>query len=348
MKKVLFLSACPTSKDRIRFDSELMKIRNSLQIPEIKKQVRLNDALAINADTFCKNILDVSPNFLHLSMHGDNLAGLVFESTDGLKEEVYINEARLKGWLDLFNFECIVFNCCYSGLHADKVKEKIHYVIAVEEEIDDDDAINFSTFFYDALFKEGSDIEFSYKVGKAYAKFKKGYDSDDDISLFLIKHGNKIMDNLPDFKADGISEVEIESLIDVLRQENQQLKGFLHIEQSEFSDLSDFLKKKKFILARNAAKRYIDLNSKIDLIDLEEDLISYIDLIDLCLETERFNSLNDPLLGTETEEEELEILIKSMKYVGNSVYQLKGKGISDKSIVFFNQAISHLVARLEQ
>jgi len=350
MKKILFLSACPSKGwSDIRFGDEIKKIRKSLQIPQFKKEALLSEEFGVDLDSFCSSVTKNTPDFLHFSMHGDPSEGIVFQTLDG-KNADYISEEMLEDWLSNFKLQCVVLACCYSQRHAEVIAERIPYVIACSGELKDDDAINFSSLFYEGLFAKPDDIEFSYNVGKSYAKMKKnGYGLDDDLSLFLIKNQNKVMDNLPKLKENTITPTAIEELIEGYKKENSAMPQTLFGEiNSKFQDIVDLIDDKKAEIVYRVAKECKDLNSSVTLDEFEEDLTSYLELIHLCLETERFNSLEDPLLGTETEEAELEMLIKGMECLGNLMYHFKEKGISYESIAFFNQAISHLVARLRQ
>jgi len=164
MQTILFLAANPKDTGRLRLDQELRDIAEGLQRAQKRDQFNLEQRLAVRPRDIQRAMLDVGPQIIHFSGHGEGDQGLVFE--DEIGNAKFVNGAALAGLFELFadQITCVVLNGCYSDVQAKAIAQHIPYVIGMNQAIGDRAAIAFAVGFYDAL-GAGRPIEFAYKLG---------------------------------------------------------------------------------------------------------------------------------------------------------------------------------------
>lgn len=165
-KTILFLAANPRGTGRLRLDQELRDIAEGLQRAQKRDRFHLEPRLAVRPRDIQRAILDVSPQIIHFSGHGEGEAGLIFEDEQGNAK--LVDGAALAGLFELFadQISCVVLNGCYSEVQAKSIAQHIPYVIGMNQVIGDRAAIAFAVGFYDAL-GAGRPLEFAYKLGCA-------------------------------------------------------------------------------------------------------------------------------------------------------------------------------------
>jgi tetratricopeptide (TPR) repeat protein len=163
---ILFLAVNPKDTGRLRLDQELRDIAEGLQRAQKRDQFNLEQRLAVRPRDIQRVMLDVGPQIIHFSGHGEGEQGLVFEDEIGNAKRV--DGAALAGLFELFadQVTCVVLNGCYSEVQAKAIAQHIPYVIGMNQAIGDKAAIAFAVGFYDAL-GAGRPIEFAYKLGCA-------------------------------------------------------------------------------------------------------------------------------------------------------------------------------------
>lgn len=163
-QKILFLSANPKDTGRLRLDQELRDITEGLQRSQRRKQFILEQRMAVRPRDLQRAMLDVGPQIIHFSGHGEGENGLVFE--DEVGNTTLVDEVALAGLFELFSsqIQCVLLNGCYSEVQAQAIAQQIPYVIGMNQAIGDNAAIAFAVGFYDAL-GAGRDVEFAYKLG---------------------------------------------------------------------------------------------------------------------------------------------------------------------------------------
>lgn len=163
---ILFLAANPKDTGRLRLDQELRDIGEGLQRAQKRDQFNLEQRLAVRPRDIQRAMLDVGPQILHFSGHGEGEQGLIFE--DEIGNAKLVDGAALAGLFELFadQVNCVVLNGCYSEMQAKAIAQHVPYVIGMNQAIGDRAAIAFAVGFYDAL-GAGRPIEFAYKLGCA-------------------------------------------------------------------------------------------------------------------------------------------------------------------------------------
>jgi hypothetical protein len=161
---ILFLAANPKGTSPLRLDQELRDIGEGLQRAQQRDQFNLESRLAVRPRDIQRAMLDLNPQIIHFSGHGQGEAGLVFE--DEIGNAKLVDSTALAGLFELFadHITCVVLNSCYSEVQAKAIANHIPYVVGMNQAIGDKAALTFAVGFYDAL-GAGRPIEFAYKLG---------------------------------------------------------------------------------------------------------------------------------------------------------------------------------------
>ncbi len=164
IKTILVLTANPKSTLRLRLDEEVRDIKQGLERSQNRDQFNLVQEWAVRPRDIQRAMLDIKPNIVHFSGHGNGDDGLVFEDENGNPK--LVEGAALARLFDLFSdtIECVVMNGCYSAIQAESISQYIENVIGMTESISDQAAIEFSVGFYDVL-GAGRTVDFAYKLG---------------------------------------------------------------------------------------------------------------------------------------------------------------------------------------
>lgn len=164
---ILFLGSNPTGTGKLQLEKEFVRISSSLQGGNI--EYRLVAEWAITPNDLQKAMLAHKPKFVHFSGHG----------TRGVKEGIILQDSNAKAqvvsgkalanmfsiFAKKFTIEVVLLNSCYSQEQASAISEYVKFVIGMNDTINDNAAIEFSTGFYRGLRTE-KDIEFAFDLAK--------------------------------------------------------------------------------------------------------------------------------------------------------------------------------------
>lgn len=161
---ILMLSANPQGMPVLQLGKERREIKRGLERSQYRDRFQLEMEEAVRTEDFRRAMLDVQPQIVHFSGHGDGEAGLAFEDETGKVK--FVTGEALAGLFELFadQVQCVVLNACYSEVQAKAIAQHIPYVIGMNAAIGDRAAIEFAISFYDAL-GAGREIPFAYKLG---------------------------------------------------------------------------------------------------------------------------------------------------------------------------------------
>lgn len=163
-------------------------------------------------------MLNVMPQIVHFSGHGQGEEGLVFEDESGLPR--LVSGEALAVLFELFSddLRCVVLNGCYSDSQAKLISRHVDYVIGMRWQLTDRAAIAFAVAFYDAL-GAGRDVEFAFELACASSKME-GY-SEEITPVLLSKQSAE--------SKQGAEEARQTSAKDECRQptSERRLKIFL-------------------------------------------------------------------------------------------------------------------------
>jgi hypothetical protein len=162
-EKILFVAANPSDTSRLRIDQEYRDIDEGLKLSKNRDRFDFEIRLATRAKDLTRAILDIDPQFLHFSGHGE-LEGIVLEDDRG--NAVTVSTEAISGLFGLFSdkIRCVFLNSCFSEVQAREISKFIPFVIGMRSSVPDTTAITFATGFYDAI-GAGRDIEFAFKLG---------------------------------------------------------------------------------------------------------------------------------------------------------------------------------------
>jgi CHAT domain len=164
IKTILLLTANPKGTAPLRLDQEVRDIREGLQRSQHRDAFRIEQRWAVRPRDVQRAMLDLNPQIVHFSGHGEGEEGLKFEDESGKVK--FVDAEALAELFELFadQVECVVLNACYSEVQAEAIYQHIPSVIGMKKAIGDRAALEFAVGFYDAI-GAGRSIEFAYKLG---------------------------------------------------------------------------------------------------------------------------------------------------------------------------------------
>lgn len=162
-KQILVLAANPVDTGRMRFDEEIRDIEEGLRRSRHRDRFELESRLAVRYKDLRRALLDVNPQIVHFTGHGDT-DGIKLEGQDGKSETVPPGTLSDLFRLCADHVECVILNACYTAPQAEAISEHIEYVIGMLDKIPEDAAIEFSVGFYDAL-GAGEPVERAFDFG---------------------------------------------------------------------------------------------------------------------------------------------------------------------------------------
>ncbi len=127
--------------------------------------------LSVRPQDISQAMLDINPQIVHFSGHGNDEGALCVETVTGHTQP--ISAEALAGLFENFadQLNCVILNACYSAVQAKAIARHIPYVIGMSREVADLAAISFSIGFYQAL-GAGRSIEQAFNLGVALIRMQ--------------------------------------------------------------------------------------------------------------------------------------------------------------------------------
>jgi hypothetical protein len=149
--KILFLAANSSDDNHRRLEQEAREIRERIRRGKYRDSFDLITQWAVRPCDLQETLLEHQPHIVHFSGRGTKDQGFILENDAGqtrtLSEQVLTGLFRtLKD-----NIRIIVFNACYTNSQAAALAEIVDYAIGINESVEADAAVTFSTSFYQAL-----------------------------------------------------------------------------------------------------------------------------------------------------------------------------------------------------
>lgn len=159
----MILAANPKNTSQLRLSEEVREIEEALKRADNRSQFTLQTIWAVRPRDLMRAMTELKPNIIHFCGHGQ-AEGITLEDNQGNAQLI-----NLDGLTNLFKsftnqVECVLLNACYSKSQAEAIGQYIDYVVGLEQEIKDKDAIEFAVSFYDAL-GAGEAYESAYRLG---------------------------------------------------------------------------------------------------------------------------------------------------------------------------------------
>jgi len=167
INRVLFITADPTEKTRLRIQKEHREISSELAMSMSRDAFNFDAFFAVRPADLSRAILSKPrAKFIHFSGHGSNAGAICLE--DDIGQTKIVNPTVLATILEPLgtSTECIVLNACYSVEQAEELVKVVPNVIGMNSAISDKAAIAFSIGFYQALFSN-ENIVTAHKLGCA-------------------------------------------------------------------------------------------------------------------------------------------------------------------------------------
>jgi hypothetical protein len=164
--KILFLASDPSDASRLRLGQEFRDIQEKLQLAKYREKFMLEPRISVRPGDISQAILDIEPDIIHFSGHGEATGELCFENELGKNQPITPDALAALFALAEEQINCVVLNACYSEIQAKAISDHIDFVIGMNQAIGDKAAIAFAIGFYKAL---GANRPFdkAYKFGCA-------------------------------------------------------------------------------------------------------------------------------------------------------------------------------------
>lgn len=160
--KILFLSTEPQDDGYRHSGREVREINDRLLLSSGRERLRLETEWAVRVDGLQRILLSHKPHVVHFSGRGGTGAGLAL--ADSAERQQEVNPEALAKLFKLLkdNICLVVINAGYDERRAQELTQTVDHTVWLSGAMGDDDAITFSTYFYQAL-------AFDYPVPTAFA-----------------------------------------------------------------------------------------------------------------------------------------------------------------------------------
>jgi hypothetical protein len=177
---ILMLAANPLDTRRLKLDDEARRIELAIREGgDRDAQVKL--FLAVRAEDIERWLLEVKPQFLHLSGHGAD-GTFIVQDPHGLETALLPEALGLMLSATAKQLRCVTVNACSTERIARELAMHVPHVVAMRREVLDYVAIQFSIAFYRAIVA-GLAIEDAFIAGRAAMGFANADDLDTAILL---------------------------------------------------------------------------------------------------------------------------------------------------------------------
>ena len=147
--KILFLAANPVNTPQLRLEQELRDVKIALRQSRYRDQFALQAVSAARINDMRQAMLDIEPQILHFSGHGEG--GAIYLE-DNAGNALPIGADALANFLTNFpSVQCVVLNACYSEDLGAALNTTVPFVVGMETAVEDEAAISFAVAFYDVL-----------------------------------------------------------------------------------------------------------------------------------------------------------------------------------------------------
>jgi hypothetical protein len=160
-KVILFVAANPQGKNDANSGAESQAISNAISRGHLREKYELQVNFATDVNTFLTLLKQCKPTIVHLSMHGGDKKGVLFEDATGNAN--YVTEAVLASFFKLVNkkskiVECVVVSACNSSGHAKELVQCVDAAVGMQGVVQVDVALEYTKGFYSSILT-GDDYE---------------------------------------------------------------------------------------------------------------------------------------------------------------------------------------------
>ncbi|MDM9583670.1 CHAT domain-containing protein [Nostoc sp. GT001] len=147
-QKILILAAIPHG---LRLDKEMREVEECIRRAVRRDIFDVDIRTAVRPQDIRRAIAEEKPTIVHFCGHGLEDGSLLLEDNGGQNKVV-----PPEGLASLFELHadyvnCVLLNACHSVKSAEAISKYINYAIGMNQEIQDQSAIQFAQGFYDGL-----------------------------------------------------------------------------------------------------------------------------------------------------------------------------------------------------
>jgi len=169
--RVLLIQTSPLDQSALRNTSEIRVVKEAIRLSGRDQDVELDILVAATIDDFRRKLLTHEYEIVHFAGHADK-DHLIFEDPEGNTLSVSISD--ISELIQRYpKIKCVILNACESAKCLSK--SIAEYTVGMDDTVDDDQAIEFSRGFYDAIAVNKS-IDKAIDEGIRTVKLK-GFDS---------------------------------------------------------------------------------------------------------------------------------------------------------------------------
>lgn len=169
--RILFLAANPETTAQLGLQHEVRKIQEKLSAARYRDRFELTSRWAVRTEDLMQALLEVEPDIVHFSGHGNMAEELILEDERGRpfpvgKDVLAHLFSVLKDRIRL-----VVLNACYSLPQARAIVEHVDGAVGMGRAFGDSAAIEFSASFYQGLAFDRS-LREAFEMGRIAIKLK--------------------------------------------------------------------------------------------------------------------------------------------------------------------------------
>lgn len=148
VKTILILAAIPNG---LRLDKEIRSIEECIRRAVKRDLYKIVSKTAVRPQDLRRVIEEEKPQIVHFCGHGLEDGSLLLEDDGGL--DLPVSPQGLAALFELHKdyVDCVLLNTCCSVKSALAISEHVNYAIGMNQQIQDNSAIQFAQGFYDGL-----------------------------------------------------------------------------------------------------------------------------------------------------------------------------------------------------
>ena len=184
VKTILILAALPNG---LRLDKEIRSIEECIRRAVRRDSYKIISKTAVRPQDIRRAIAEEKPQIVHFCGHGLEDGSLLLDDDGG--QERPVSPQGLAALFELHKdyVDCVLLNACHSVKSAIAISEYINYAIGMNQEIQDNSAIQFSQGFYDGL---------GYETSENQDRFRRAFEE----GLVALKMRNPSSAEIPVMK----------------------------------------------------------------------------------------------------------------------------------------------------
>lgn len=163
--KILFITSSPADQTRLSPDEEVREIEDKLRKSDYRDSISFVTRWAARPLDVLQAINEIKPTIIHFSGHGSDDSELVFQDDDGYTKLVSKEAIVQTIATATEDVKMVFFSSCFTHQQAEEIVKHVDAAIGMINEIGDDSARIFATYFY-------ASIGFGHSISKAFGQAK--------------------------------------------------------------------------------------------------------------------------------------------------------------------------------